>query len=408
MVDSVMRTIHHDVAIIGGGLVGTWAAYFLRRRGRSVAVVEKGAVGSQASGVNFGNVRLQGRHPGEFPLALRAHALWEEIEKLIGEDCEFSPCGHAYIALNPQELPRLERYAAQGRAAGLDIELLGANDVHRRFPWLGPDVCGATWSPRDGTANPRLATPAVARAARAGGAEIFEHARAVALEARENHFRLVTDRDIAIEAPYLVNAAGAWGNEIAEMFGETSPMFPAAPPHFVTEPVPYFVKPALQAVDGSVIFRQVARGNVIVGFYPRGPADRAGNRAPVPPAKALTGLAHMTRVVPRLASAQVIRVWSGIEGYLPDMLPVMGWSRTTRNLLHAFGFCGHGFQLSPGVGYTLAEMIDEGAARIPIEAFAIDRFAGQLQPDLERLTGEFDAALAAAAIGTPAALGARQ
>ena len=73
-----------------------------------------------------------------------------------------------------------------------------------------------------------------------------------------------------------------------------------------------------------------------------------------------------------LAGAQVIRVWAGIEGYLPDMLPVLSWSRTTKNLLHGFGFCGHGFQLSPGVGYTLAEMLDEGAARIPIEAFAID------------------------------------
>jgi sarcosine oxidase subunit beta len=106
----------------------------------------------------------------------------------------------------------------------------------------------------------------------------------------------------------------------------------------------------------------------------------------------------MARVVPLLAGAQVIRVWSGIEGYLPDMLPVMGWSRTRENLLHAFGFCGHGFQLSPGVGYTLAEMVDEGVAKIPIEAFAIDRF-DRMQPDTERLTGEFDAALASAAMG---------
>ena len=68
MVDSAMRTIHSDVAIIGGGLVGTWTAYFLRKRGRSVAVLEKGAVGSQASGVNFGNVRLQG--------AIRTSSRW--------------------------------------------------------------------------------------------------------------------------------------------------------------------------------------------------------------------------------------------------------------------------------------------------------------------------------------------
>ena len=176
MVDSAMRTIHNDVAIIGGGLVGTWAAYFLRKRGHSVAVIEKGAVGSQASGVNFGNVRLQGRHPTEFPLALRAHEQWEQIEQLIGETCEFSPCGHAYIALDPKEMSRLERYHAEGTAAGLDIELLGANELRRRYPWLGPDVCGATWSKRDGTANPRLATPAVARAARARRRDLSEYA----------------------------------------------------------------------------------------------------------------------------------------------------------------------------------------------------------------------------------------
>jgi sarcosine oxidase subunit beta len=397
-----MRTIHTDVAIIGGGLVGTWTAYFLRKRGHSVAVIEKGAVGSQASGVNFGNVRLEGRHPTEFPLALRAHALWEQIAQLVGETCEFTPCGHSYIALDSKELTRLERYQREGTAGGLEIELLGAADVRRRFPYLGPDVCGATWSKRDGTANPRLATPAVARAARALGAEIFPNTRIVALERGGDGFRATTDRDLVFEAPLVVNAAGAWGNEIAEMFGETTPMFPAAPPNFVTEPLPYFITSALQDAAGAVIIRQVARGNVIVGFYPRGPADRLRNRAPVPPAKILLGLGHMARVVPMLGSAQVIRVWSGIEGYLPDMLPVMGWSRTTRNLLHAFGFCGHGFQLSPGVGYTLAEMIDEGRPRIPIDAFAIDRFTGEVQPDQERLTGEFDTALASAALGSAA------
>ena len=400
MLDSIMRTIHTDVVIIGGGLVGTWTAYFLRKRGHAVAVIEKGAIGSQASGVNFGNVRLEGRHPTEFPLALRAHALWEQIAQLVGETCEFTPCGHSYLALDPKELTRLERYQREGTAGGLEIEFLDAADVRRRFPYLGPDVCGATWSRRDGTANPRLATPAVARAAHALGAEIFPQTRVVTLERTSEGFRATTDRDLVFEAPLIVNAAGAWGNDIAAMFNETTPMFPAAPPNFVTEPLPCFITSALQDAAGAVIIRQVARGNVIVGFYPRGPADRLRNRAPVPPAKVLLGLGHMARVVPMLASTQVIRVWSGIEGYLPDMLPVMGWSRTTRNLLHAFGFCGHGFQLSPGVGYTVAEMIDEGRATIPIEAFAIDRFAGQVQPDQERLSGEFDAALASAALGS--------
>src|SRR5258708_2962791 len=90
-------------------------------------------------------------------------------------------------------------------------------------------------------ANPRLGTPAVARAARALGADIFPDTCVVAFESAGERFRVVTDRDLVVEAPFVINAAGAWGNEIAEKFGETSPMFPAAPPHFVTEPLPYFV-----------------------------------------------------------------------------------------------------------------------------------------------------------------------
>ena len=144
MVDSAMRTIHSDVAIIGGGLVGIWTAYFLRKRGHSVTVIEKGAVGGQASGVNFGNVRLEGRHPTEFPLALRAIEQWERIEELIGESCEFTPCGHSYIALDLKELPRLERYHGEG-IAGRGRQLryrVGQQKAqigrHRqRLAWLG-------------------------------------------------------------------------------------------------------------------------------------------------------------------------------------------------------------------------------------------------------------------------------
>jgi sarcosine oxidase subunit beta len=76
--------------------------------------------------VNFGNIRLQGRHPAQYPLALRSHALWEQAAALTGEDCEFEQAGHLYIAVG----------AAQARAAGLDSQLLDGEAAHARFPWL--------------------------------------------------------------------------------------------------------------------------------------------------------------------------------------------------------------------------------------------------------------------------------
>jgi sarcosine oxidase subunit beta len=75
-------TMRTAVAVIGGGLIGCWTAFFLRRRGIEVVVIERGLVGAQSSGVNFGNIRLQGRHRNQYALALRSHALWEQAEAL--------------------------------------------------------------------------------------------------------------------------------------------------------------------------------------------------------------------------------------------------------------------------------------------------------------------------------------
>jgi sarcosine oxidase subunit beta len=368
-----------------------------------VTLLEKGSVGAQSSGVNFGNIRLQGRHPSQYPLALRAHALWEQIESLVGESCEFTAKGHLYLALRPEQLPKLEQYAAEARAHDVTVELMTGSEARRHWPWLGLLVAGASWSRRDATANPRLVTLAVARAAKSLGAEILECARAVDIERTGGLFRIKSDRAVAVESPFLVNAAGAWGGEIAARFGEPVPMFTAGPPQLVTEPLPYFIGPAVQAVDGSVIFRQVERGNVIASGFPRGPSDPVRNRAPVAPAKTVAAMHRLAEIVPALGSAHVIRVWSGIEGYLPDMLPVIGWSATTAGLLHAFGFCGHGFQLGPGVANCLAELATAGATETPLDAFSIARFASPVRADAERLGREFDVAVVAESLASQSA-----
>jgi len=385
-----MRTLTTETAIIGGGLMGCWTAYFLRRRGRSVTVLEKGSVGAQASGVNFGNVRLQGRHSRQLPLAIRSHEQWERLEDLIGDSCEFVATGHLYVACDETQQAKLEHYAEDASAHGIAVELLSPAEIGSRWPWLGVRAVGGCYSARDGAANPRLVTPAVARAARRLGAEILERTKVLSVEPTGSGFRLTTDSNLTIESEVLVNTAGAWALDIAEGFGETAPMFAAGPPQFVTEPLPYFIEPAVQLVDGSVIFRQVARGNVVVAGYPRGPSDPIANRAPVPPAKTLATMERLAETVPALAHAQVIRVWSGIEGYIPDMLPVIGPSATTDGLFHAFGFCGHGFQLGPGVGLVMSELIVDGATPTPLDAFSISRFNDPLAVTTWAKREEFD------------------
>lgn len=386
-----MSPITTDVAIIGGGLVGCWTAFFLAKRGMRVALIEKGVVGAQSSGTNFGNLRLQGRYPGQYPLTIRSQEIWEQLEGLIGDPCEFDRSGHLYMAYDAAEAEKLEGYAAVSESYGLEIERHSSADLRKRFPWLSQRAVAATYSARDATANPRLVTPAVARAAKALGVTVIENSRIVDIaQSGQGHgFSLRTDTDVTLSCGQVVNSAGAWALEIAERFDETAPLFPAGPPQFVTEPVPYIVRPSVQAIDGSVIFRQIPRGNIIVAGYPRTAADPVANRAPVPPAKTLAAMRALARVAPALAGAHVIRVWSGIEGYLPDMIPVIGPSLKAPGLFHAFGFCGHGFQIGPGVGLCLSEMIVDGSTPTPLAPFSIGRFAEALQVS-DKFRKEFD------------------
>lgn len=384
-----MASTSVDVAIVGGGLMGCYSAYFLRRRGRSVVVIEKGSTCAAASGVNFGNLRLQGRAPQEYPLSLRAQAIWEDLPRLTGEDCGIEPCGHVYLGLAASDEPRLERMAREAHAAGLDIELLDGLTARRRWAVLSRAVTSASWSRRDAVADPPVASSAVVRLAQRAGARLLEHTKVTALERAGAGFALHTEHGPTVTCGHVVNAAGAWAGEIARQFGEPVPMFAAGPPLFtVTPPSPYR-GPSLHAVDGTLLLRPSRNGEAVAGSFPRVRADIATGTIAVPGDRVEHGLARLGKVVPSLGHLRVGRIWSGVEGYLPDMLPVIGWSRTTPGLLHAFGFSGHGFQLAPGVGAVVADLIVDGASQTPIESFSIERFAGGVTPD-EKLWSEFD------------------
>jgi sarcosine oxidase subunit beta len=380
-----------DVGIIGGGLTGCATAYHLAKRGARVVVLERGFVGAQSSGVNFGNLRLQGRYLPQLPLALRAQRLWEELEAEIGESVEFAQTGHVLAAVTPAQVAEIVQHAVDCRPYGLEVELLDRAETLRRWPFLGGIVLGASWSPRDATVNSRLVCPAIARAARRHGAEILEGISVTAVEPiAGGGFRIRTDQDVAVECGHLVNAAGAWAAPLAAQFGEAVPAFAAGPVQMVTEPLPHFLDPVIHAVDGGILFRQTARGNVLIAGHPRVPVDADSRRTRVPPQKATVNMARLARIAPFLRTQSIIRMWTGIEGYLPDMLPVFGPSRTTPGLLHAFAFCGHGLQIGPAVGAVLAELILDGGTQTPIAEFAIDRFATPMAADKAKLKHEFD------------------
>lgn len=366
-------TTNCDVLIQGGGGAGCSAALHLAQRGVRVILLERGQVGGQASGVNFGGVRQQGRHPAELPIARRSRELWGRLKDLVGTDAEFSVTGHLKVARNEAEEADLVAYLDVAKQNDLPLRMIGRNAIHQEYPWLGPQVVAGSLAPEDGAANPRLLAPALAHAARAAGADIREHHEVIAHAHDGARFRLRTQRGAEFAAPVLLNMAGFWGGRIAEAFGEKVPIEALSPNMLVTEPIRYFIEPNLGVVGGGVYLRQIPRGNVIIGGG-HGESDPTVPWSRPLPEVSLRTMQLAVDLIPSLAGMQVIRSWSGIDGRMPDVIPVIGPSRTTPGLFHAFGFSGHGFQLGPAIGAIMTELVLDGRTDIPLEAFRIDRF----------------------------------
>jgi sarcosine oxidase subunit beta len=376
-----MSALRADVVIVGGGFMGAASAFFLRQRGLSVILLERGLVGQQASGTNFGNVRRQGRPIEQLPLANRSRAIWGRLGELIGEDLEFMVSGHLRVGYREEHAERLEKYVRDAEPYGLGLQMIGAAALRERFPYLGREITAGAYAPYDGHANPRLAAPAFGRAAVRAGAQVFENTEIVDVEKEGDDFLVSAADGRTFRAPVALITAGAWGDRISARFGEPVPMHAKGPQMAVTEPVPYAIGPTIGVSSDDpleiVYFRQIARGNIIIGGGGHEPVDLDARRAHVNPHRTLMKLPQVARVVPAFDRLSIIRVWSGIEGYMEDSRPVMGPSARVSGLYYAFGFSGAGFQLGPGVGDVMAELIHTGTTSTPIEQYHVRRFARQ-------------------------------
>lgn len=363
-----------DVIVIGGGLHGSSTALHLRRRGFSVRVFEKQFPGRFASGVNAGGVRRLGRHPAEIPLSVAAMEIWHDIESFIGHHCGFHKVGQVKIAENEAEMKELEERVNSVRALGFEHEeLVGGNELRRLVPSAADHCIGAIVCRDDGAANPMLTSRAYWHRALAEGVKYQLGAAVTKIERRADIWR-VQAGNASFEASVLVNCSGAWGNVVAAMLGDTAPLSVQALTMMVTERVPHFIDPVCGLVSGGLSFKQSSEGSLVIGGGHLGHADLDAETAEPDPRALAASARIVTRVFPQLKDVPVARTWCGLEGKMPDNIPVIGPSLNSADAYHAFGFCGHGFQLSPIVGKLIAELIADGKSSLPIEPFSVARF----------------------------------
>lgn len=364
-----------DVIVIGGGIHGCSTAMHCALRGLSVVLIEKDDAGRHASGVNAGGVRQLARHLAEIPLSNASMALWHRIEELVDDDCGFTCDGQVLVAETQEQLAECRTRVDDLTLRGFHHEeLIDGRELRGLVPAVAETCPGGVISRRDGAAIPLRATQAFKRKAERLGAAIREGVRVETVRRDGAHWRVVT-REGDFVAPHIVNAAGAWADRIAASLGEPVPLEVIAPMLMITTPMPAFIRPVVILRGRKLSFKQFGNGTVLIGGGYLGRAARDENRTILDWGKLAANAKTAWDLFPIMRGATIARAWAGIEARMPDDLPCFGRSAKHEGIYHQFGFSAHGFQLGPGAGAVMAEIIATGSSNVPIDGLGIARFA---------------------------------
>lgn len=367
-----------DVVIIGGGVSGCSLAYQLAKKGKEVVVVEKKYLSSGATGACGAGIRQQWSTKENTELAIKSVKIFEKLERELGYDIELRQGGYLIAIHDEKEMKQAEKNVAMQRSLGLNVDILTLdeiNDVVSILDVKGMNVLGATFCHTDGHANPFKTTFAYANAARKKGANIYTHTMVVDIKTENKKIAAVKTDKGTIKTNIVVNAAGVWSKNIAEMINVKLPNIPFRKEIMVTERLKQLFEAMVISFKDGIYFSQQNEGQ-IVGGIPI-PEEKSGYKT----MPTLSFMKHMaktlTRYAPSLKHLNMLRHWTGFYDVTPDARPVLGEVKEVKNFIQCHGFSGHGFMLSPVVSQILSEYIVDGKTTDVLKSLSKERFKGK-------------------------------
>jgi dimethylglycine dehydrogenase len=394
------------VVVVGGGIVGVSVAYHLTKLGWSdVVLVEKNELTAGSTWHAAGLLPLFNMSYSVGQLHKYSVDLYQSLEAETGQPVSFHKTGNLRLATNKERMDEYHRYCATANTIGVPFEIVGVDRVKELWPLCETDgIVGALFHPQDGHVAPADVTMALAKAARARGAEINRQTKVTGIERRPSGEWLVKTDKGDIVAEHVVTATGSWARQVAAMVGLDIPVIAVEHQYIVTEPCKELEQRKAQGLPEMAVLRESdqsyylreERQGLIVGPYEKGAPAWAVDGVPdsfgqelLPPDidRLQVHIDAAIRRVPMLGRVGIKDCVNGPIPYTPDGSPLIGPAPGLRNYWLAEGF-SFGITAAGGAGKLLAEWMVGGEPSV--DPWDVDprRFGGYANKIYTKLKNE--------------------
>ena len=395
-----------DVVIIGSGIVGSSVAYHLTEQGcTNVLVIEREAhQGKGSTGKSMGGVRAQFSTPVNIQMSRYSIDFFSRFDELIDHPADYRAHGYLFCATNERHLEYLKANRERQTALGVkNVELVSREDIAKFVPQLRvDDIVGGTFCQTDGFVDPNSVMMGFMLKARERGARLWLDTQVTGI-AVEGSPSLRLERALVPPPPgtepasipfqrrvtgvitsrgfvstrIVVNAAGPWAAEVAQLAGADLPVEPLRRQLVPTEPFDGLPQRFPMVIDMSTGFHFRREGKGILLAW-NDPDETPGFKTDFDPGFIEKILTRAASRVPRLAEAEVNprRAWAGLYEMTPDHHAIIGPAPNVAGLYFVNGFSGHGVMHSPASGRITADLILHGQSDlVNAELLNVERFA---------------------------------
>jgi glycine/D-amino acid oxidase-like deaminating enzyme len=400
-----------DVVIVGGGIAGIGAAWYLNQAGIEVTVCEKGKIAGEQSSRNWGWIRQQGRDRAELPIVMESMRLWQQIADQVSTDIGYRREGSLYLCENDAEMANHDRFMAFAPDYGLGTRRLNREQLEAVMPGCPARWQSALHTPDDGRAEPSLAVPAMAKTLAQRGVRIIENCAVEKILTQDRRVSGVRTEHGEIGANAVLCAGGAWSTFLLRGCGVRLPQLTVKASVARTAPAPLLFNG--NASGSKLSFRRrldggysVASSDYLEIFASRAhlaflpdflPLIKSSWRKfrfripeltvddnftrhrvlnPIPSAKTVARIhSRLIDRVPAFAGIELAEAWSGMIDALPDVVPVLDQADALAGLWIATGFSGHGFGIGPAAGKIMAALIQGQRVDHDLSRFRLARFS---------------------------------